>query len=100
MGCIIRYNHHGIEVAVQSHLRGRHREHCLCSQCALFPTEGTPLEVASEIEGQIQPIVDWVTKNHPELCPKASILYAYCQLFGLTTPVWECPDMIAQTRKG
>ena len=31
---IERYTHHGVEVAVQPGLRGKHREHCLCWGCA------------------------------------------------------------------
>ena len=66
---IERYEHHGTVVAVQSHLKGTHREHCLCfAGCALFK-QGTP-----------------------ENCPKAQELYLFCVKHGMTTPVFECPD--------
>jgi hypothetical protein len=65
---IYRYEHHGQVVAVQDHLRGRHREHCLCfSGCAKFKP------------------------GSPDNCPIASELYLLCVAHNLTTPVWECP---------
>ena len=65
---IERYTHHGYDVAVQSHLRGRHREHCLCYQnCANFKP-GTA-----------------------EHCHIAQATYENCVKHGLTTPVFECP---------
>jgi len=68
-GKIIWYRHHsGKDAAVQEHLKGKHREHCLCWQCKrLFPDE-------------------------PELnCKIARILFALCQIHGIVTPVRECP---------
>lgn len=70
---IERYEHHGVTVAVQAHLKGTHREHCLCyADCAKFKP-GTP-----------------------ENCPKAQGLYEFCVRTGMTTPVFECPDFATQ----
>lgn len=62
------YEHHGSSVAVQPHLKGKHREHCLCFQgCAEFkPGQADNCEIAKEV-------------------------YANCQAFDIVTPVWECP---------
>ena len=66
---VIRYIHHGQDVAVWEDLKGRHREYCLCYQCEKFhPGE---------------PVVN---------CPVAEALYRFDILAGVTTPVWECPD--------
>ena len=66
---IVQYEHHGVLVSVREHLKGRHREHCLCWRCGRFrPTDRS---------GN---------------CPIANTLYALCVLAGITTPVWECPQ--------
>ena len=62
------YLHHGWNVTVRSDLKGKHREHCLCFQCARFhpgPPEKT--------------------------CSRANLLYAVCVQTGMVTPVYECP---------
>ena len=65
-----KYKHHDGEVWVRSDLKGKHRENCLCMQgCKKFKPNDF--------------------ENH---CKKASLLYAYCRLNNMTTPVWECPD--------
>ncbi len=65
---VIRSEHHGVDVAVQEHLKGKHREHCLCFQnCALFTPD-----------------------DRENNCPLANVLYTICCNFGVTTPVWEC----------
>jgi len=69
LGSIIRYQHHGTDVAVRTTLKGKHREHCLCYSCAHFHPEKP--------------------KNN---CRKASLLYALCVYANITTPVWECSD--------
>ncbi len=66
---IERYNHHGTEVAVQSDLKGKHREHCLCFQCGKFKPE-----------------------DRENNCKRANLLYAFCCAFGMTTPVYECGE--------
>lgn len=65
---IIRYEHHGQEVAVREDLIGKHRDHCLCFRCSAFKP-GLP----------------------EQNCPVANAVYALCILAGITTPVWECP---------
>lgn len=69
MSNIIRYNHHNpnTKVAVQEHLKGKHREHCLCYQCSKFKPE-----------------------SRSENCPLANILYNICVFAEMVTPVWEC----------
>ena len=66
---IISYEHHGTQVFVRASLQGRHRQHCLCwSGCAKFKPE------------------------QPDHCVQAKELFAFCVHYGMTTPVWECPD--------
>lgn len=62
------YEHHDQMVYVQSHLKGKHKEHCLCyQQCKRFkPGEIDNCFLAQEIF---------------ELCKKANVVL----------PVWECP---------
>ena len=64
---IIDYKHHGVKVCVMSHLKGRHREHCLCfAECKHFKP------------------------NAPDNCEIAQMNYDNCVKFGVTLPVWEC----------
>ncbi|KKL20846.1 hypothetical protein LCGC14_2451380 [marine sediment metagenome] len=64
-----QYRHHGELVWVNSELKGKHRDHCLCFSC-----------------GRFKPGV-------PETnCPKANLNYAVCIVGGLTLPVYECPN--------
>jgi hypothetical protein len=70
MSEIVKYTHHGREVSVQSHLIGRHAEHCLCWQnCAKFKPD-----------------------DPDNNCPTANFLFAFCKLQDMVTPVWECPN--------
>ena len=62
------YEHHGTMVWVRPELKGRHQEHCLCYACASFKP---------------------VKKDN---CPIAQATYENCVKFGITTPMWECPD--------
>ncbi len=70
MGEIIRYIHHGVEVAVDEELKGRHRTHCLCFRCGLFKP------------------------NTPENCDLAEQNYRACKINGMTMPVYECPKFV------
>lgn len=73
MSKVIKYEHHGRVVSVQEHLKGTHREHCLCYQhCANFKP------------------------GHVEHCKKAQLLFELCVKFDMTTPVFECPSYILQ----
>ena len=66
---IEKYIHHERMVAVQSHLRGKHREHCLCfARCKNFKP------------------------GEPDNCPIAQGLYEFDVKHGVTTPVFECPE--------
>ena len=65
------YLHHDTAVHVQPHLKGRHREHCLCFSCALFTPD-----------------------NRAFNCKIANELYALCVEHSVTTPVWECPHFV------
>ena len=66
-----RYLHHGSLVAVQTKLKGKHREHCLCFGCKEFTADR---RVAN--------------------CNIANAVYALCVLQSLVLPVWECPDFV------
>ena len=66
------YNHHGVEVAVQPGLRGKHREHCLCWHCA-----------------RLKP-------GQSDNCEVAQALYVHCVKNDLVTPVYECPKFKAK----
>jgi hypothetical protein len=68
---IERYVHHGLEVSVLSHVRGKHRDSCLCfANCANFkPGQADNCEIAEEN-------------------------FAMCKKHGLVTPVFECPKYV------
>ena len=67
---IERYTHHGVEVAVQSELKGLHREHCLCHKCELFKPASA------------------------DNCEIAQATFVNCVKFGTTTPMYECPKFV------
>lgn len=65
---IIKYNHHGVDVSVMEHLKGKHGESCLCfANCKYFKP------------------------NTPENCEIAQSNFELCLKFHITTPVYECP---------
>lgn len=67
---IEKYEHHGTTVSVDSGLRGKHRDHCLCHKCGrFFPGE---------------------ERN----CPIARAVFGNCVEFGIVTPVYECPEFV------
>ena len=66
---IKHYKHHDVWVAVQSDLKGKHWEHCLCNICAIF-NPGVP----------------------EQNCKIANMLYAVCLLTNIVSPVYECPQ--------
>jgi hypothetical protein len=65
---IEKYIHHGVLVSVQSDLKGKHRDHCLCHKCEHF----SPNTLAN--------------------CNMAQELFELCVKYNLTTPVYECPE--------
>jgi hypothetical protein len=68
MNEIIKYEHHGKNVSVQEHLKGKHREHCLCYyNCIFFKPE-----------------------DRENNCSIANKLYQFDVDNNVTTPVWEC----------
>ena len=67
MSKIERYEHHGHIVAVQSHLKGKHWDHCLCAKCKKLNLD-----------------------SRDENCPIANELYALCVAHNVVTPVFEC----------
>ena len=70
MGEIVRYYHHGCEVAVDEDLRGKHREHCLCFRCMNF----NPGTSAS--------------------CDLSEQNYRACKINRMVMPVYECPKFV------
>ena len=66
---IIRYEHHGATVAVMEENKGLHRENCLCWRCDKFYPE---------------------PEREALNCQAARLLFTFCQMFNVVTPVWEC----------
>jgi hypothetical protein len=64
------YMHHGLDMMVRKEDKGKHREHCLCYNCAFFFPE---------------------TLNN---CHKAQEIYDNCVDLDVVTPVWECADFV------
>lgn len=63
-----QYNHNSKEVWVNSHLRGMHKQYCLCNHCAKFkPDSNDNCEIAEQV-------------------------FTIDKQFGIATPVWECPE--------
>jgi len=80
---VIRYTHHGVNVAVQKKLIGKHREHCLCYGC-------------SEYTNPDQGVDDGDVARLRELnCKRAELLYAMSRQLGMVFPVWECPEFMS-----
>ena len=69
MKTIIKYEHWGKEVSVFEHLKGKHKEHCLCWICEKFNPN-----------------------DRDKNCKIASENYALCVKYNVVTPVWECPE--------
>ena len=69
---IEKYTHHNREVYTQSEIKGQHRKYCLCFQCAKLNIE-----------------------ERENNCSIANDLYANCVKYGITTPVFECPNFVA-----
>jgi len=69
-----KYEHHGRDVWVREDLQGQHRDHCLCFTCERF-------EPGWSVRGVFR-------------CLRAKILYLFCIVFGMTTPVYECPKWV------
>ena len=65
------YRHHGKAVHVRKDLKGKHWEHCLCGDCAVFNSQ-----------------------DREKNCSIANMLYALCVLHDIVIPVWECPGFI------
>lgn len=65
-----QYEHHGKQVWVQSDLKGKHRDNCLCYACDHFKP-GTVFN-----------------------CHIAEKLYAICVEEILVTPVYECAAFV------
>lgn len=65
-----QYTHHRGKVWVRNDLRGKHRAYCLCYKCGRFHFSMT---------------------NFWRRCARAKVLYWFCVIFDMTTPVWECP---------
>jgi len=63
-----KYVHHGVSVFVMTHLKGGHRQDCLCWTCGRFHPS-----------------------RREKNCPIASKLYEICVEHNVVTPVRECP---------
>ena len=76
MRTFVRYKHHSRRVWVQAEGKGKHRLRCLCWYCDRFEP-GWSLRAVLK-------------------CVRAKILYLFCVVFGMTTPVHECPRWVAK----
>ena len=63
-----KYEHHGVNVSVFSHLKGKHCDHCLCYNSCKFFHPGS--------------------ENN---CHIAQANYEFCKKYGTTAPIFECP---------
>jgi len=72
MSAFEQYEHHGKKVWVRKDLKGQHRTHCLCFQCAKFNLN-----------------------DREANCPIANALYRFDILAGVVTPVWECRHFVS-----
>ena len=64
---IEKYIHHEALVCVDSRLKGKHRDNCLCFKCRYFKP------------------------NTESNCCIAQRLFSICKEYHLVTPVYECP---------
>jgi hypothetical protein len=69
------YNHHGTWVFVDSELKGKHTEHCLCYRCTRYKP------------------------NTSENCIIAQDNFILCVRYKIVTPVYECPKFSLKTEK-
>jgi len=70
------YHHDPVQpVWVMSHLKGTHRDCCLCYVCDKF------------------------NPGKENNCPKAQELYEYCVKHNMTTPVFECTSLVPNRQK-
>lgn len=67
---IEKYEHHGKDMYVKSHLKGKHKEHCLCYECKNFKP------------------------NEESNCILAECIFKNCKTLGVVTPVWECMSFV------
>ena len=72
MGNIIWYKHHGVAVAVDEDLKGKHRDHCLCYRCANF------------------------YPGEPVNCDLAEQNFLACSINSMAMPVFECSEFDAK----
>jgi hypothetical protein len=68
MGTYTCYTHHNLPVWVREDLQGKHRQFCLCYDCAMYKPDTE------------------------ENCPIAQSLFMTDVEFSIVTPVWECPE--------
>jgi len=64
------YIHHGTNMCVRTDLKGKHREYCLCYECARFYPDKA---------------------NH---CEIALAAYGLCKKYNIVTPIWECSRFV------
>lgn len=72
----VQYWHHGRMNWVRLDLKGKHRQMCLCYDCAKFKP------------------------NSPDNCHIAKCTYANCVTFNTVTPIVECPQFEKKTSSG
>ena len=66
-----KYNLYGTDVWVNSANKGTHRDNCLCYDCKSF-----------------------IPDDRDNNCQRANLLYAFCVLHNMVTPVYECPAFV------
>lgn len=74
MAKFIKYKHHGRDVWTFKRTKGKHQNYCLCYYCRRFFPK-------SSLDAN---------------CRIADHVYTLNRVFGITTPVFECPEFIEE----
>lgn len=71
------YNHYDRWVAVDTELKGKHVDYCLCYRCTKFLP----------------------TAHREDNCRIANVLFAVCCAFNTVTAMWECSEFEEKKRE-
>lgn len=74
MSKFVKYSHHGKNVWTAKKTKGKHQKYCLCHSCKRF----------------------FPNSNLRNNCKTADHIFTLNRVFGLVTPVFECPDFVEE----